>query len=189
VFNLNQKNLVPMLVGGISLVLILGALGYFFLTAKSNKSGEISTKRTDQTTNSGSSSSNKKSSIEGYTGTLLAGDSSPLLAFEKTDYDQALKADKLVILYFYANWCPICRAEFPKMEEVFDELTGDDVIGFRINYNDDETEESEKDLAREFGVAYQHTKVFLKNGERVLKSPESWEKDRYTSEINKALEK
>lgn len=119
-----------------------------------------------------------------YERAVLAGSAARLLDFTKADYDAALKTDKLIVLYFYANWCPICKKEFPKMQEAFNELSTDDVIGFRVNYNDNETDAVEKGLAREFGVAYQHTKVFLKNGVRILKSPESWEKDRYLSEIN-----
>jgi len=122
-----------------------------------------------------------------YKGKKLAGDSSPLLDFTPEDYAAAKLSDKLVVLYFYANWCPICREEFPKMEDAFDELTGDRVIGFRVNYNDNQTSEAERELASEFGVAYQHTKVFLKNGERVGKYPDSWDKDRYLTEISANL--
>ena len=119
-----------------------------------------------------------------YSGVVLAGTSAPLLDFTKGDYDAAIKTDKLVALYFFANWCPICRAEFPLMQEAFNGLQTDQVIGFRVNFNDSDTDADEKNLAREFGVAYQHTKVFLKNGQRVLKSPEQWPKDRYLKEIN-----
>lgn len=122
-----------------------------------------------------------------YSGATLAGKSAPLLDFTKADYDAAVKTDKLVVLYFYANWCPICKAEFPIMQKVFNELTTDKVIGFRVNYNDDQTDSDEKNLAREFGVAYQHTKVFVKGGQRTLKSPEGWDENRYDTEINKAL--
>lgn len=122
-----------------------------------------------------------------YSGAMLAGKSAPLLDFTKADYDAAVKTDKLVVLYFYANWCPICKAEFPIMQKVFNELTTDKVIGFRVNYNDDQTDSDEKNLAREFGVAYQHTKVFVKGGQRTLKSPEGWDENRYDTEINKAL--
>jgi len=125
--------------------------------------------------------------VDTYKGKILAGTSSPLLVFNKEDYDHVVSENKLVVLYFYANWCPLCREEFPKMESVFDGLTTDQVVGFQVNYNDNETEEAEKALAREFGVAYQHTKVFLKDGKRVLKSPESWDESRYIEEINKFL--
>jgi len=65
-------------------------------------------------------------------------------------------------------------------------LTGD-VVGFRVNYNDGETDSFEEGLAREFGIAYQHTKVIIQDGERVLKSPETWNKDRYLSELAAVL--
>ncbi len=122
-----------------------------------------------------------------FVGEILAGRSSLLLDFNKKDYDAAIRSSKLVVLYFYANWCPICRLEFPLMKDAFNELSGDSVIGFRVNYNDSGTDEDEIGLAREFGVAYQHTKVFLKDGRRILKSPESWSKARYLEEINKFI--
>lgn len=125
--------------------------------------------------------------MQGYTGNLLAGTQTPLLDFVKADYDKELKSGKLVVLYFYANWCPICKAEFPVMQSVFNELTTDKAIGFRVNYNDNETDAAEKALAKEFGVAYQHTKVFVKNGEKILKAPDGWDRTRYLKEINKAL--
>lgn len=122
-----------------------------------------------------------------YSGAVLAGKSAPLLDFAKADYDAAIKTDKLVVFYFYANWCPICKAEFPIMQKIFNGLSTDKVIGFRVNYNDDQTDNDEKGLAREFGVAYQHTKVFVKNGQRILKSPEGWDEKRYDTEISKVL--
>jgi thiol-disulfide isomerase/thioredoxin len=124
-----------------------------------------------------------------FSGKILAGSSSPLLDFVRSDYDVAAKTDKLIILYFYANWCPICREEVPNaLIPAFQELSGNSmVIGFRVNYNDSDTDGDERNLARELGVAYQHTKVFVKNGRRILKAPDSWRKERYISEIKRAL--
>lgn len=119
-----------------------------------------------------------------FSGTILAGSTSPLLEYNDADYQKAKSSGKLVVLYYYANWCPICIAEFEKTKSAFNELKRDDVVGFRINFNDNETTDAEEALAREYGVAYQHTKVFLQNGERVLKSPESWEQSRYLDEID-----
>ena len=123
-----------------------------------------------------------------YTGTVLAGKSAPLLDFTKTDYDAAMKSDKLVVLYFYANWCPICKEEVASaLYPAFNELTTDKVVGIRISYKDSETDSDEKALAVQYGIPYQHTKVFLKNGNQILKAPDSWNKMRYLDEINKAL--
>lgn len=110
-----------------------------------------------------------------------------VLDFSKAEYDLALKTDKLVVLYFYANWCPICIVEFPIMQSAFREFSSDKVIGFKVNYNDNQTDADEKNLAKEFGVAYQHTKVFIQNGQRILKSPEGWDAKRYDMEINQAI--
>ncbi len=123
-----------------------------------------------------------------HSGVMLAGKSSPLLDFTKADYEAAIKTDKLVVLYFYANWCPICKEEVKSaLYPAFNELTTDKVIGIRINYKDSDTTPDEVELARQFGVSYQHTKVFLKNGKQVLKAPDSWNKMRYLEEINKAI--
>ncbi len=123
-----------------------------------------------------------------YTGTVLAGKSAPLIDYNKADYDAAIASDKLVVLYFYANWCPICKEEVANaLIPAFNELTTDRVVGIRISYKDSDTDSGEKALAAEYGIPYQHTKVFLKNGKQILKAPDSWDKMRYLTEINKAL--
>lgn len=210
---ISQKGLFPLLILLAVAIIALGGWGIFSATKKSPPAGE-SAEKTDKMTDKkedekmmgdeemmNPSMDSGQGKEEGammekdammikYSGQVLAGKSAPLLDFVKADYDAAVKSDKLVVLYFYANWCPICRVEVPnELYPAFNELTTDRVIGFRVNFNDNETDADEKNLAREFGVAYQHTKVFLKNGQRALKSPESWDKERYVREINAALVK
>jgi len=109
--------------------------------------------------------------------------SAQILDYTSSNYQSALSSGKLVVLYFYANWCPICRAEFPLMQEAFRMLPNDKVVGIRVNYSDSDTDTDEEALAEEFNVPYQHYKVILINGQDVLSSRESWSKDRYISEI------
>jgi len=169
------------LVAGI--VILVAIIGFAALSSKNKKAQPAdSTAQTASTTQT-------TQTVSGYQGAVFAGKSSPLIDFNKSDYEQTLKTDKLVLLYFYANWCPICRTEvFDHLEPFFNELQSDKVIGFRVNFNDSDTDDTERELARQFGVPYQHTKIFLKNGERVLKSPEAWDIERYKLEVNKAIQ-
>ncbi|MBI2443634.1 MAG: TlpA family protein disulfide reductase [Candidatus Magasanikbacteria bacterium] len=123
-----------------------------------------------------------------YTGQRLAGVAAPLLELTEADYLRARGEKKLIVLYFYASWCPICQKEFPELQDAFNRLSTDQVIGFRVHYNDREVNALAQQLARQFGVAYQHTKVFLKNEQRILKAPDSWDQERYLFEITKALQ-
>lgn len=116
---------------------------------------------------------------------VLAGSQARYLEFSKKDYENALNDNKKILLYFYANWCPLCKKEQKETFAAFNELHDSDWIGFRVNYKDSDTDKDEEDLAREFGISYQHTKVLLKDGKAVLKAPDSWDKQRYLEEIAK----
>ena len=121
-----------------------------------------------------------------YNGDWLGGnDKTPYLEFNKEDYERVLRENKKVLLYFYANWCPICKGEQPNTISAFNEISDSELIGFRVNYRDSETDKDEEALAKEFGVAYQHTKVILKDGKLLHKFPDSWAKERYLEELKK----
>ncbi|HEY4528456.1 MAG TPA: thioredoxin family protein [Candidatus Paceibacterota bacterium] len=180
-----------MIIAIVAVVLVLGGVAYYGNLSRTQEDkmaqekAMMEKKAVEQKENE--AMMDKGETMMKYSGAVLAGKSAPLLDFTKADYDAALNSDKLVVLYFYANWCPICIAEFPVMQKAFNELSTDKVIGFRVNYNDNQTDNDEKNLAKQFGVAYQHTKVFVKNGQRILKSPEGWDEKRYDMEISKAL--
>lgn len=191
----------PLIIGGVIIALLLIGGGYYVSQQSSSPSDDFMMEGEEAMMEEESMAEEEHGEVmedemmeEGevmikssYSGEVLAGDESPLLVFNQADYDKAISEGKLVTLYFYANWCPICRAEFPKMESAFNQLSSDEVVGFRVNFNDNETNDNEVELAREFGVAYQHTKVFVQNGEQVLKSPEEWDMQRYLNEISNAL--
>ncbi|MEK7143348.1 MAG: thioredoxin family protein [Patescibacteria group bacterium] len=171
----------PLIIAIVALVAVVGGVSYF---AKSpNKDAAMMEKEGDTMMKKDGEAMMVK-----YTGTVLAGNRAPLIDYNKADYDTAIASDKLVVLYFYANWCPVCKDEvLNALIPAFNELTTDKVVGIRISYKDSETDSDEKALAVKFGIPYQHTKVFIKNGKQILKAPDGWNKARYTTEINKAL--
>jgi len=62
------------------------------------------------------------------------------------------------VLFFYANWCPTCIPSDKNFSANLSKLPAD-VTLIRVNYNDTDTDQAEKDLAKKYGVTYQHTFV------------------------------
>ncbi len=62
------------------------------------------------------------------------------------------------VLFFYASWCPTCIPADASFTNNVSQIPAD-VTLVRVNYNDTETDQEEKDLAKQYGVTYQHTFV------------------------------
>lgn len=133
--------------------------------------------------NQGSTTSEGKT-IAGFSGKVLGGTTSPYLIFNKVDYQKALSSGKIVFLDFYANWCPICREEAPVLQEGFNSLTGTKLIGLRINWNDSDTTDDDREVANQFSIVQQHTKIILKNGKELSRTPESWDKTEFIKQMS-----
>lgn len=73
------------------------------------------------------------------------------------------------VLFFYANWCPTCRPADENFKENSLKLP-EDLTLIRVNYNDSDTDQEEKDLAKKYNVTYQHTFVQIdENGKEITK--------------------
>lgn len=70
---------------------------------------------------------------------------------------ESIKSPKRV-LYFYANWCPTCKPVDEELSASISKIPEDLTI-IRVNYNDTETDNEEKELARKYNITYQHTFV------------------------------
>ena len=76
------------------------------------------------------------------------------VAYSADGAKAALAEGRVTLLYFYAPWCPICRAEEPVVKANV-EASGLPVAGFRVDYD------TETALKSQYKIPYQHTTVIL----------------------------
>lgn len=62
------------------------------------------------------------------------------------------------VLFFYAAWCPTCQPADESFNQNMGQIPADTSV-IRVNYNDSDTDQQEKDLAKKYGITYQHTFV------------------------------
>lgn len=99
----------------------------------------------------------------------IAGAESIYEPFSQAAFEAARDSEKKIFLNFYANWCPICKAAEPKVVDAFSQCNNSEIVGFRVNYNDNQTDSDELALAQAHNVTYQHTYVYLEaDGQTVL---------------------
>merc|ERR1719487_836128 len=78
----------------------------------------------------------------------------------KAEFDETLKSDKLVVVYFTATWCPPCQMIAPKFAALAEEL-GDAAVLVKVDV-DDNAETSEA-----CGIQCMPTFQFYKGGNKV----------------------
>jgi len=107
--------------------------------------------------------------------------------YDETHFRQSLADGKIVFLNFYANWCPSCKKDQPKIFEFFNQLDDPNVVGYEVHYNDDETIDEDKEAAKKYRIAYQHTTVILNpQGSIVKKTLEGFNSEEIIQAISEA---
>ncbi len=132
----------------ISLVAVVG-FGVFTLSRNSSPSDPM--KKSDETIMQGEDKANNSEKMVDDTSA-----SSRYVENSNTALQNA--SGNRRVLFFYASWCPTCRPADAEFRNYKDKIPAD-VVVIRVNYNDPETDQEEKDLANQYGVSYQHTFV------------------------------
>lgn len=84
-----------------------------------------------------------------------------MIILTKDNFDKrVLQEDKLVLVDFWAHWCPPCRAMMPILEEL-DAIYYKRVHIFKLNL------EKEPDYGRIYDVKTLPTLMFFKNGKPI----------------------
>jgi len=81
----------------------------------------------------------------------------------KADFDQAIQADKLVVIDFYATWCGPCRMISPYLEELSTDPTLNEkgVLFYKVDVD------KLADVAQEVGITAMPTFICYREGKKV----------------------
>jgi thioredoxin 1 len=85
---------------------------------------------------------------------------SDLLKLTDADFDVQAKANHLLLVDFWAEWCGPCRLIAPLLDELAGEYKGRLVIG-KLNVDEN------RQAASRFGIRSIPTLLFVKDGQRV----------------------
>lgn len=105
------------------------------------------------------------------------------MALEFTDQnfeELVLKADKPVIIDFWAEWCGPCRMVGPIVQEIGDDYKDKAVVG-KLNVDENPT------VTAQFGIRNIPTILFFKNGEVVDKQVGAVPKQVLTNKLEAIL--
>jgi hypothetical protein len=123
-----------------------------------------------------------------YRGTILAGEEAPYIEFNEEDYTKATEDGKIILLYFYSLQSASSIADQTTIHAAFNEMTNPNIIGFRVNIDDDSTSAAEVKLASDLGVKIAGTRAILKDGIVLQKSTTKWNANTYIIQLTQYLD-
>ena len=148
----------PIIIAVVVVVAIVG-IGAYILSQNSTKSESMMVKEDTTMESKTDDAMMQKDTDNMEKDDKMAKDTmsdSRYVEYSKASLDKA--GNNRRVLYFYASWCPTCKPADADLEANKDRIPND-VTVIRVNYNDPETDQEEKELAKKYGITYQHTFV------------------------------
>jgi thiol-disulfide isomerase/thioredoxin len=123
-------------IAGVALLIMAGS-GYYFFSQQSQSNNTAKTESTEAQI----SAPETQEAAQEVPGKYLP--------YTEAAFEEARDTDRL--LFFYANWCPTCRPVDKAIQAQAADIPSGVTI-LRVNYNDTETDQMEKDLAKRYAV-------------------------------------
>ena len=152
---LNMKN--PMII--VAGILVVAVVGFGAYTFSQNSSRSDSMMKKEEAMQKEETSMKPKDAMMKKEDGAMEDDKmtgSRYVQYSKSALDSATANRR--VLFFYASWCPTCRPADESFTQNVNKIP-EDVTLIRVNYNDPETDQEEKDLAKKYHITYQHTFV------------------------------
>ena len=85
----------------------------------------------------------------------------PVIDFEDEEhFNKTIDSETLVLVDYYADWCPPCRAFAPILEALSEEFEGEVIFG-KVNVDDN------MEIAEEQAIQCMPTFIFYKKGQQL----------------------
>ena len=98
----------------------------------------------------------------------------------KTNFNETIMTEKIVLVDFWASWCGPCRMVSPVIDQIAEEYAGKITVG-KVNVD------AEGTLAAEYAVVSIPTVVLFKDGKQAEKLVGAHSFDDYADMIDKVL--
>lgn len=150
----------------IGVIVVMAVIGFGAYTFSQNASKSDSMMKKDETVMQKDVQDSEGETMVKKTDDVMMSDSR-YVEYSKAALEKA--ASNRRVLFFYASWCPTCKPADANFTQNASKIP-EDVTLIRVNYNDPETNQEEKDLAKKYGITYQHTFVQIDStGKEVVK--------------------
>lgn len=96
----------------------------------------------------------------------------PVVAFDRAAFERAQAEDRRILIDVWAPWCPTCRAQEPIIDRVAAARGNEDLIVFRVHFDDQKAE------VRRFGAQRQSTLIAYRGDRETGRSVADTDPDR-----------
>jgi thioredoxin 1 len=101
--------------------------------------------------------------------------------FSQAEFDKAVASGKSVVVDFYADWCPTCKAQAPILKALAADPAFKNYVILTANFDKD------TDLKKQMKVSKQSTLVVFKGGKEVARSTGQTAKADIAATLAKAM--